>query len=90
MVYAQSGATLSGAGAGRCWYRSSTLGFWMRNPDLDLPITVAAAIARGQAWQDIELLVDFADGDRALWASDGITASAGTQVTWRAETGPFL
>jgi hypothetical protein len=90
MVYAQAAATLSGAGTLRAWYYSSALAFWQRTPDLDLPVTVTAATSRGQVWQDIELLVDFGAGDRALWACDAVTASAGTQATVRAETGPFL
>lgn len=78
---AASGQTLSGAGTLAAYYYDTSVALWMRNPDLDLTVSVTATSCGGspcrcQIWPDFP--VDSSKGGYVLFATTGITVSAGT------------
>jgi len=78
--------TLSGAGTLQCYLWDPmtetavggiTAGFWTRCPSLDM--TIAGSGAPRQAWEALQVIGP--RQARALWVPNGVTVSAGTQVT---------
>lgn len=78
---AEEGETLSGAGTLDAYYYDVSAALWMRNPDIDLTVTVTATSCAGspcrcQIWPDFP--VDSKKGGYTLFATNGITVSGGT------------
>lgn len=83
-VCAESAQTLSGAGVLHAYLYNAKAGLWMRNPSLDLTVSVTAtscagAACRCQAWPDQRVPVVL--GHRVLYATSGVTVSGGTTAT---------
>lgn len=78
---AASGQTLSGAGSLNAYYYDPGAALWMRDPDLDLAVSVTAtscagAACRCQVWPDFAV-----PGNKpgyVLFATNAVTVSAGT------------
>lgn len=78
---AASGQTLSGAGSLNAYYYDPGAALWMRDPDLDLSVSVGAtscagAACRCQVWPDFA--ISSAKLGYVLYATNGITVSGGT------------
>lgn len=78
---AANGQTLSGAGTLDAYYYDLGAALWMRDPDLDLTVSVTGtscggAACRCQIWPDFDVAA--VKGGYVLFATTGITVSAGT------------
>lgn len=78
---AAEGETLSGAGTLDAYYYDVSASLWMRDPDIDLSVTVTATSCAGspcrcQIWPDFP--VDSKKAGYTLFATNGITVSGGT------------
>lgn len=81
-VCAESGQTLSGSGNLRAYLYHGDVGLWMRNPALDLAVSVSGA--RCQVFPDIEPAArEIGENHRVLYAADTVGVSGGTTVTVR-------
>ena len=85
-VCAESTRTLSGAGALNAYYYDPAVALWLRDPDLDLAITVTGTSCAGsgcrcQVWPDF--LIAAGKGGYVLYATNSITVSGGTTVVVR-------
>ena len=78
-VCAEDGETLSAAGTLRAWAYHPEAAVWMRNPDLDLDVSVSGT--RCQVFPDLRtgLLMS----RRVLFAADELEVSGGTTVAVR-------
>lgn len=78
---AASGQTLSGAGTLDAYYYDPAAALWMRDPDLDLAVSVTATSCAGsacrcQVWPDYDIPANKAG--YVLFATHGVTVSSGT------------
>lgn len=79
-VCAESGQTLAGTGNLRAWLYNPDAGLWMRNPALDLAITVTV---RCQVFPDVRVAAELEH--RVLYANDTVGVSGGTTATMRVD-----
>lgn len=84
-ICAAVGQTLSGAGTLQAWVYQAKAQVWMRNPSLDLTISVTAtscagAACRCQVFPDQRVPVLYAH--RVLYAANAVTVSGGTVTTY--------
>lgn len=78
-VCAASGQTLSGGGYLRAWVYHPDAALWMRNPQLDLQVSLSGK--RCQAFPDLR--TGYLQDRRVLFATESVTVSGGTTVTVR-------
>lgn len=87
-VCAASGQTLAGAGTLDAYYYHPGAALWMRNPGLDLTISVTATSCAGSPCR-CQIFPDFSVGapkaGYILYATNGVTVSGGTTVVVRVD-----
>jgi hypothetical protein len=88
-VCAEASQTLTGGSSGgrlRAWVYHPDATLWMRNPELDLSVTVAGE--RCQAWPDLR--TGYMRERRVLFAADSVLVSGGSTIIVRIDADTAL